>query len=88
MLYVTFLAVRTDSKLIIKMQNNGQVTIQTDDMELAGNIIQSMGKFLNIDDLQTTGDFPQELETLQRVFSQVGREIFFFLKLKFSFVIK
>lgn len=71
MLYITFLAVRTDSKLIIKMQSNGQITIQTDDMELAGNIIQSMGKFLNIDDLQTTGDFPQEMETLQNVFSQV-----------------
>jgi Bardet-Biedl syndrome 2 protein len=40
-------------------------------MELAGNLIQSIGKFLNIEDLQTTGDFPQELETLQRVFSQV-----------------
>lgn len=48
-----------------------QVTIQTDDMELAGNIVQSMGKFLNIDDLQTTADFPQELETLQNVFTQV-----------------
>ncbi|CAF3537670.1 unnamed protein product [Rotaria sordida] len=70
-LYVTFLAVRNDSKLIIKMQQNGQVTIQTDDMELAGNIVQSMGKFLNIEDLQTTGDFPQELEMLQKVFSQI-----------------
>ncbi len=48
-----------------------KVTIQTDDMELAGNIVQSMGKFLNIEDLQTTGDFPQELETLQKVFFQV-----------------
>ena len=89
-MHVTFLSVRTETKLVIKMQNNGQVsytcvdkhsltlteilqvTIQTDDMELAGNIIQSMGKFLNIDDLQTSGDFPQELETLQRVFTQVG----------------
>ncbi|CAF0848460.1 unnamed protein product [Rotaria sp. Silwood1] len=70
-LYVTFLAVRNDSKLIIKMQQNGQVTIQTDDMELAGNIVQSMGKFLNIEDLQTTGDFPQELEMLQKVFTQI-----------------
>ncbi|CAF2424281.1 unnamed protein product [Rotaria sp. Silwood2] len=70
-LYVTFLAVRNDSKLIIKMQPNGQVTIQTDDMELAGNVVQSMGKFLNIEDLQTTGDFPQELEMLQKVFSQI-----------------
>jgi len=40
-------------------------------MELAGNIVQSMGKFLNIEDLQTSGDFPQELETLQKVFFQV-----------------
>lgn len=41
-------------------------------MELAGNIVQSMGKFLNIEDLQTTGDFPQELEVLQKVFSEVN----------------
>jgi Bardet-Biedl syndrome 2 protein len=47
------------------------MTIQTDDMELAGNIVQSIGKFLAIADLQTTGDFPQELEILQQVFSQV-----------------
>ena len=40
-------------------------------MELAGDIIQSMGKFLNIEDLQTTGDFPQELEMLEKAFSQV-----------------
>jgi len=56
---------------ILDLFESFQVTIQTDDMELAGNIIQSMGKFLNIEDLQTTGDFPQELETLQKVFSQV-----------------
>jgi hypothetical protein len=40
-------------------------------MELAGNIVQSIGKFLNISDLQTTGDFPQELEMLEQVYSQV-----------------
>ncbi|CAF3181696.1 unnamed protein product [Rotaria socialis] len=70
-LYVTFLAIRNDTRLIIKMQNNGQITIQTDDMELAGNVIQSMCKFLNIDDLQTTGDFPHELEILQKLFSEI-----------------
>ena len=59
------------SSNILDLFESFQVTIQTDDMELAGNIIQSMGKFLNIEDLQTTGDFPQELEILQKVFSQV-----------------
>ena len=48
------------------------MTIHTDDMELAGNIVQSIGKFLGITDLQTSGDFPQELDNLQQVFSQVG----------------
>ncbi|CAF0970518.1 unnamed protein product [Adineta steineri] len=70
-LFVTFLAVRNNEKLIIKMQNTGQITIRTDDMELAGNIVQSLGKFLNIEVLQTAGDFPQELETLQKVFSHI-----------------
>ena len=56
---------------ILDLFESFQVTIQTDDMELAGNIIQSMGKFLNIEDLQTTGDFPQELEIRQKVFFQV-----------------
>ncbi len=49
-------------------------------MELAGNIVQSIGKFLGIEDLQTTGDFPQEFEVLQQVFSQV--EIDFSIKIK------
>jgi hypothetical protein len=40
-------------------------------MELAGNIVQSIGKFLNIEDLQTTGDFPYEFQLLEEVFSQV-----------------
>ncbi|CAF3460420.1 unnamed protein product [Rotaria socialis] len=70
-LYVTFLCVRTDAKLVIRMQNTGHVRIQTDDIELAGNIIQSMGKFLKIENLYTTGDFPLEFELLRQVFSQI-----------------
>lgn len=52
-----------------------QVTIQTDDMELAGTVVQSIGKFLNLTDLQTTADFPQELDELQQVFRQVKLNI-------------
>ena len=40
-------------------------------MELAGNIIQSIGTFLNIEDLQTTADFPKEFEIIEQIFSQV-----------------
>ena len=31
-----------------------------------------MGKFLKIEDLQTSGDFPHELEMVQRVFTDVN----------------
>ena len=48
-----------------------KILIQTDDMEVAGNIVQSIGKFLNIEDLQTTGDFLYEFQLLEQVFSQV-----------------
>ena len=55
-----------------------------DYMELAGNIIKSMGKFLNIEDLSTTGDFPDEFQILVNVFSQVENFIFYKLNKNLS----
>lgn len=40
-------------------------------MELAGDLVQSIGKYLNIEHLQSTSDFPDELGILEEVFSQV-----------------
>jgi Bardet-Biedl syndrome 2 protein len=53
------------------MEANGQFTIFTDDMELAGSIVQSLVAFLNIFDLQVTCDFPEELENLSQTLIQV-----------------
>ena len=47
------------------------MTIQTDDMDLAGDVIQSLAQFLNIEDLQTTADFPVETETLRQILVKV-----------------
>lgn len=35
-----------------------EIQLNTSNIELAGNIIQSLAKFLNLDDLQTTAHFP------------------------------
>ena len=45
--------------------------IRTDDMDLAGDIIQELCTFLNIDDLATTAEFPEEMEKLKEVLEQV-----------------
>jgi Bardet-Biedl syndrome 2 protein len=53
------------------MEQNGQFTIRTDEMELAGYLIQSLISFLNIIDLQTTCDFPIELDNLQHILIRI-----------------
>lgn len=48
-----------------------QVTINTDDMDLAGDLIQALATFLNIEDLHTTIDFPTEMEKLREILVKV-----------------
>ncbi len=69
---IAFIALRTNIPLIIKMELNGQFTIFTDDMDLAGSLIQSLVTFLNIMDLQVICDFPEELENLSQILIQVN----------------
>lgn len=53
------------------METTGQVTFYTDDMELAGLLVQSLIAYLNIIDLQVTCDFPAEIEALQETLTKV-----------------
>lgn len=55
------------------MEINGLMTIRTDDMELAGNLIQSLAIYLNLTDLQVTCDFPDEMENLQQILLQIDQ---------------
>jgi len=48
------------------------VWIRTDDMELAGDIVQELCDFLNISELSSTADFPHEFEALQTILVLVG----------------
>jgi Bardet-Biedl syndrome 2 protein len=67
-----FIALRTNKALIIKMETNGQVIIATDDIELAGSLIQSLASYLNINDLQVNCDFPDEIDSLKEILVKVN----------------
>lgn len=71
---VSFLCLRSlpsPQLLHITMDRNGEVCIQTDDMELAGDIVQELCDFLNITELSSTADFPLEFDILQAVLIMV-----------------
>ena len=78
---IAFIAIRTNLPVIIKMEANGQITFQTDDMELAGLLVPSLVSFLNLGDLQVTCDFPLEIENLQETLIKVRPNCHFFIKI-------
>ncbi|XP_078067235.1 BBSome complex member BBS2 isoform X1 [Mustelus asterias] len=70
-LEVCFTSLRDGGQLSIKMDTNGEVTIGTEDIDLAGELIQSMASFLAIEDLQVEADFPAYFEELRQILVQV-----------------
>ena len=52
-----------------------QVCVRTDDMDLAGDIVQELCDFLNISELASTADFPLEFNALQEVLTMVQPDI-------------
>lgn len=70
-LNLRFLSLRSQQPLIISMDSSSEMFIKTDDMELAGELIQSLAQYLSLDDLQVYAHFPQEIETLNNLLSKV-----------------
>ena len=48
------------------------MTLKTDDMDLAGDIIQALASFLGLEELQVTADFPMHMEELKSVLTKVS----------------
>ena len=58
---LVFLALRDNNILMLNMDGSGNITIKTDNMDLAGDIIQSLGTYLGMENLSTTCSFPSEI---------------------------
>ncbi|XP_063103417.1 Bardet-Biedl syndrome 2 protein isoform X3 [Cavia porcellus] len=66
-----FTSLRNGGHLCIKIKSSGEITLNTDDIDLAGDIIQSMASFFAIEDLQVEADFPIYFEELRKVLIKV-----------------
>ena len=60
---------RDNSILSLSMDAQGVVTVKTDDMDLAGDIVQSLGTYLGMEDLATSCNFPTEISGLEKMLS-------------------
>lgn len=69
--HVCFTSLRNGGQLYIKMKQSGEITVNTDDIDLAGDIIQSIASFFAIEDLQVEADFPVYFEELRKVLVKV-----------------
>uniref|UniRef100_A0A1A8MDA5 Bardet-Biedl syndrome 2 protein homolog n=3 Tax=Nothobranchius TaxID=28779 RepID=A0A1A8MDA5_9TELE len=68
---VTFNSLRGGGALSFTMATNGQITLRTDDLDLAGDLIQSLSAFLSIEDLAAEADFPSYFEELRVTLTEV-----------------
>ncbi len=56
---------------ISKLCLPNQITLSTDDIDLAGDLIQSLATFLAIEDLQAEADFPVYFKELRAALTEV-----------------
>ncbi|XP_058849862.1 Bardet-Biedl syndrome 2 protein homolog isoform X2 [Acipenser ruthenus] len=68
---VCFTSLRGAGQLCIKIEQSGEITVSTDDMDLAGDVIQSLSSFLAIEDLSVDADFPDYFEEVRNTLVQV-----------------
>jgi Bardet-Biedl syndrome 2 protein len=51
-LNTTFLSLRDNTEVTLKLESNGQMSVITRNMALAGDIVQSLATFLNLQEIQ------------------------------------
>jgi len=73
LLDINFLSLRTGEPLCISMTNEqgGKVTIRTDDLEVAGEMIQDFCNSLQVTELESVAHFPDEMEKFKSVLMKV-----------------
>mmetsp|Transcript_55833 Transcript_55833/g.120703 ORF Transcript_55833/g.120703 Transcript_55833/m.120703 type:complete len:717 (+) Transcript_55833:177-2327(+) len=73
LLDLAFISLRTGEPLCISMsaEQGGKITVRTDDIEVAGELIQDLCAFLQIQELEATANFPDEMEKFKSVLLKV-----------------
>lgn len=70
---VNFQSLRTGEPMCIQVapDGGGTVTVRTDDIQVAGEIIQDLCAFMQVTELESTAHFPDEIEKFKQVLMRV-----------------
>ncbi|VDN53969.1 unnamed protein product [Dracunculus medinensis] len=66
-LAVKFYSLRTKELLFITMDCSGKVVIRNNDMELVGNVVQSIAEYFSLEALSTKANFPFEMKNILEI---------------------
>lgn len=70
-LKLSLTCLRDGSPLIITFYNDSNILIQTDNIELAGNLVQSIAQFMNITSLDSSASFPSTVVKARELFDKL-----------------
>jgi len=72
-LEANFISLRTNEPLCITMtnENGGTIKIKTGDIEVAGEMVHDLCAFLQVQELESTAHFPDEMEKFKHVLMRV-----------------
>ncbi|CAD7699112.1 unnamed protein product [Ostreobium quekettii] len=69
-----FISLRDGASLVVQFKpspSGCQVAVKTDNMVLAGDVVQDLAQYLSINELDSVADFPKEMEEFKDVLSKV-----------------
>jgi Bardet-Biedl syndrome 2 protein len=69
-LRASFTSLRTGEPLSITA-SSGEITIRSDDLEVVGEMVQDLCAYLQVQELESTASFPQEMEKFKSVLQRV-----------------
>jgi Bardet-Biedl syndrome 2 protein len=69
-LAVNFTSLRTGEPLCISISGD-EVSIRADDLEVVGEMVQDLCAYLQVQELESTADFPEEMEKFKTVLQRV-----------------
>ena len=70
-LKLSLVCLRDATPLIITFYNDSNILIQTDNIELAGNLVQSIAQFMNITNLDSLASFPSTVAQIRELFEKL-----------------
>ncbi|XP_019881742.1 Bardet-Biedl syndrome 2 protein [Aethina tumida] len=62
---------RNDQEIVLVFEISGKVVFYADNMTLASDLVQSLAAFLNLDNLESTANYPSEEENLRNLMEKL-----------------